>query len=621
MKFSRTAASLLALTLFVMPVWADSLSDFLGDTRPVQELSFDELQMRSKQASALLQDETLTQDVRDQLQALSDAAQTEANARPAPEPAPAPVIEAPKAEEPAPAPVIEAPKAEEPAPAPVVEAPKAEEPAPAPVIEAPKAEEPAPAPVIEAPKAEEPAPAPVIEAPKAEEPAPAPVIEAPKAEEPAPIAVAPAEPVTEVPKQDVAPALQEAAPAAAPTVAEVAKLDGNTGSPEAEQKAQTYLQDATVLDNLSDEDLRARIDGVRDLMSGNELSRDTERAVREKLKTERLVLRNRLEQAQAKQAVQEAARQPEPAPIPAAEVAAIRAAPLPPVPVQPPTVIVNNTTITNTVINNNTVITNVTPVTVVLQDRRAPETLQLAELQRRVKVYNDAQFDEDYDAENRDYWRAAVARDREILRRRMIAERRARAEELAMQASQNDLNINIQFNFEPSRPKPPRAVFAAEIDDQEMEDVLVAPPRLNIKQRYGLDEIAAQPRLRNSVSRIEIDTIHFGSNQAFIREEDIDSLDGIAGIIERIVKKYPNEVFLIEGHTDARGSDAHNLKLSKLRAEAVKAALTEYYVIPARNLKTVGLGERFLKIPTSDAEPENRRVSIARITQLLSRAQ
>jgi outer membrane protein OmpA-like peptidoglycan-associated protein len=578
MKFSRTAASLLALTLFVMPVWADSLSDFLGDTRPVQELSLDELRFRSKQAVELLQDETLAQDVRDQLKALGDSAQVAADSRPVVEP----------------------------------------EPAPPPAVEPPKAEEPAPAPVLEAPKAEEPVPAPVVEAPKVEELVPAPVVETPKAEEPAPVVVAPAEPVVEVPRQDVAPAVQEAAPAAAPTVAEVAKLDGNAGSPEAEQKAKAYLDDTTALGTLSDEELRARINDVRDLMAGNELSRDTERAVREKLKAEREILRGRLELAQAKQAVQEAAKQPEPAPIPAAEIAAIQAAPLPPVPVQPPAVVVNNTTVTNTVINNNTVITNVTPVTVVLQDRRPPEKLQLFELQLRVRVYNEAQFNDDYDEDNRAYWRAAVARDREILRRRMIAERRARAEELAMRANEDD--INIQFDFEPARKKPPRAVFAAEIDDQELEDVLVAQPRINIKQSYSLDEIAAQPRLRNSVSRIEVDTIHFGSNQAFIREEQMDSLDGIASIIERIVKKYPNEVFLIEGHTDARGSDAHNLKLSKLRAEAVKAALTEYYVIPAKNLKTVGLGERFLKIPTSDAEPENRRVSIARITQLLGRA-
>jgi outer membrane protein OmpA-like peptidoglycan-associated protein len=65
------------------------------------------------------------------------------------------------------------------------------------------------------------------------------------------------------------------------------------------------------------------------------------------------------------------------------------------------------------------------------------------------------------------------------------------------------------------------------------------------------------------------------------------------------------------------GSDAYNLKLSRARAEAVKKALTTYYVISPRNLQTVGLGERYLKIPTAEPEGENRRVSISRATPLV----
>lgn len=736
MKILRGAASVLALALFILPVHADDAQittdqtqvlqqiaqadatlppevvAILAERRGVADLSDDELKARAAQALAFVKDESLPQDIREQMQSLADAAQAQLDLR-AQAALPAAPAEVPKVEQQQAAPAIEAP------PAPVVEAPKQEVPAPvveapveavpaAPVAEAPKQVEEAPAPAAvalpdevmalmadtraptelnaeelnvraktarrfakdkslpqdirdqlkamaqaahdefvareeqkkAAEKAGEPAPPAVVEeAPKAAEPvAPAVVEEAPKAAE----TVAPAI-VLEAPPAD-APLAEQAAPApvvAAPTVAEVKALDGNAGNPEAEQKAKAYLDDATPLESISDVDLRLRLDGVRELMAANELSRDTERAVRVKLKSEREILRGRLEQAQAAQVVQEAVKETraEPKPIPAAELAAITATPLPPVPVQPPAppaaapavagattnnVTVNNTTnnTTNTTTNNNTlIITNVTPVQVVLADRRPPEELQLAELQRRVKVYNDAQYDDFYDAENRDYWRASIARDREILRRRMIAERRARAEQLALNASNDDFDITINVNIDASRPRPPLAVFAAEVDDDELEYVLVAPPRRSIKQRYTLNEIAEQPSLRDTVSRIEIDTIRFGSNEAFIREEQLDSLDGIASIIERIVRKYPNEVFMIEGHTDARGSNALNDKLSKARAEAVKNALVSYYVIPAKNLRTIGLGERFLKIPTADAEPENRRVSIARITQLLSQTQ
>jgi outer membrane protein OmpA-like peptidoglycan-associated protein len=616
----------------------------LGDTRAVSELSGNELRERAGQARKFAKDESLPQDIRDQLKAIVEAARGEivrrAEAKKAPDPAPEP---APAQAEQAPAPALIADDVQavlndtRPAAdlsvddlhARAKEARRmaADDSLPQDIRVQLKTIAKAARQEISAREQKPAEQAPAPDAP----PAPAVVQEAPAPDAPPAPAVVQEAPPPVVPQQDAPPPAAEAAgqpPAPpAPAAADVKQLDSNAGNPEAELKAKSYLDDTTDLASLSDDDLRNRIDSVRDLMSGNELSRETERTVRKKLKAERDLLRQRLAAAEAKQLVQEAAKQPEPKPIPAAEIAAINAAPLPPVPVQPPVpppppaaaagnATVNNTTITN--ITNTTVITNVTPVQVVLADRRPPEELQLAELQRRVRVYNDVQFDQDYDQEYRDYWRAAVARDREILRRRMLAERRQREVELSLQASDGNLDISINLNFSPSRPRPPQAVFAAEVDDAELEEILVAPPRQSIKQRYSLDEISVQPKLRNTVSRIEIDTIRFGSGQAFVREEQLDSLDSIAAIIERIVKKYPNEIFMIEGHTDAVGSDGSNIVLSKARADAVKKALTSYYVIPARNLRTVGLGERFLKIPTADAEPENRRVSIARVTQILS---
>jgi outer membrane protein OmpA-like peptidoglycan-associated protein len=160
-------------------------------------------------------------------------------------------------------------------------------------------------------------------------------------------------------------------------------------------------------------------------------------------------------------------------------------------------------------------------------------------------------------------------------------------------------------------------VFAAEVDDEELERVIVAPPRRKVERRYTVDEMERSPEARDAVTRIEIDTVNFGFGEGFLREEEIEKLDRIAQVLERILAKNPDEVFLLEGHTDAVGSDASNLRLSRERAAAVKEALTTYYVIPEENLKTVGLGERYLKIPTLQAEAENRRVSLARITALV----
>ncbi|MBP0587878.1 OmpA family protein, partial [Mycobacterium tuberculosis] len=81
-----------------------------------------------------------------------------------------------------------------------------------------------------------------------------------------------------------------------------------------------------------------------------------------------------------------------------------------------------------------------------------------------------------------------------------------------------------------------------------------------------------------------------------------------------ILKKNPAETFLIEGHTDAVGSDQANLVLSDKRAESVAQALTNVFGIPPENMATQGYGERYLKIKTDGPEQQNRRVAIRRIT-------
>jgi outer membrane protein OmpA-like peptidoglycan-associated protein len=76
-------------------------------------------------------------------------------------------------------------------------------------------------------------------------------------------------------------------------------------------------------------------------------------------------------------------------------------------------------------------------------------------------------------------------------------------------------------------------------------------------------------------------------------------------------------MFMIAGHTDLVGSEIYNLALSDRRAEAVAIALANYFGIPPENLVTQGYGEQFPVIPTAEAERQNRRVSVRRITPLL----
>ena len=75
---------------------------------------------------------------------------------------------------------------------------------------------------------------------------------------------------------------------------------------------------------------------------------------------------------------------------------------------------------------------------------------------------------------------------------------------------------------------------------------------------------------------------------------------------------------MIEGYTDAVGSDVDNLSLSDRRAQSVAEVLTDDFGVPPENLVTQGYGKEYLKIPTDGPERANRRVAIRRITPLLS---
>lgn len=76
--------------------------------------------------------------------------------------------------------------------------------------------------------------------------------------------------------------------------------------------------------------------------------------------------------------------------------------------------------------------------------------------------------------------------------------------------------------------------------------------------------------------------------------------------VANILNKYPQTTIRVEGHTDSKGSEAYNQTLSEKRALAVKNALTQRNVDPAR-IQTVGYGE---SQPISSNDAMNRRVNI-----------
>jgi outer membrane protein OmpA-like peptidoglycan-associated protein len=150
---------------------------------------------------------------------------------------------------------------------------------------------------------------------------------------------------------------------------------------------------------------------------------------------------------------------------------------------------------------------------------------------------------------------------------------------------------------------------------------LMAPPVEPLPRAYTLDEIRYSPDIRDRMPRIDLDTVTFDLGSWEVRPDQYDRLAPIAEGIRRAIAQNPNEVFLIEGHTDATGNDDDNLSLSDRRAEAVSVIMTDHFQIPPENLTTQGYGEQQLKVPTDGPERANRRVTVRRITPLLQQEQ
>ncbi len=100
----------------------------------------------------------------------------------------------------------------------------------------------------------------------------------------------------------------------------------------------------------------------------------------------------------------------------------------------------------------------------------------------------------------------------------------------------------------------------------------------------------------------------FDFDEYSLRAETKNNLDELAETLQ----KYEDTKILIEGHTDDKGSDSYNKKLSLNRAQSVENYLDELGVSPGR-MTVKGYGET-QPVATNETEAgrqKNRRVEIA----------
>jgi outer membrane protein OmpA-like peptidoglycan-associated protein len=129
----------------------------------------------------------------------------------------------------------------------------------------------------------------------------------------------------------------------------------------------------------------------------------------------------------------------------------------------------------------------------------------------------------------------------------------------------------------------------------------LAPAEDQSKTRsLGSRNIVVKPKSVDLVIQFDLDS-------SVLKSESRPLLDDLASAMknERLV----NLKFKVEGHTDAQGSEQHNMKLSQSRADSVITYLAAKGVEGDR-LTGEGKGFTELLIPEKPKAAENRRVRI-----------
>ena len=108
---------------------------------------------------------------------------------------------------------------------------------------------------------------------------------------------------------------------------------------------------------------------------------------------------------------------------------------------------------------------------------------------------------------------------------------------------------------------------------------------------------------------LNTDKLRFGFDQAELSPEARAELDVFS---EELVLRNENIFIEIQGHTDATGSEAYNLKLGEERAEAVRRYLSSQHEIPLHRMSVISYGESapFADNSTREARAQNRRVTL-----------
>jgi outer membrane protein OmpA-like peptidoglycan-associated protein len=127
--------------------------------------------------------------------------------------------------------------------------------------------------------------------------------------------------------------------------------------------------------------------------------------------------------------------------------------------------------------------------------------------------------------------------------------------------------------------------------------------RITVEERNEIADVVHE----NDLPAIDLE-VFFEFDSAEITPEALPILKQLGAALGDA--KLKGSVFLVAGHTDAKGSDAYNLSLSDQRAKSVQAFLIENFHIDPKQLVAIGFGEEQLKTKDDPLSGKNRRVQV-----------
>lgn len=108
--------------------------------------------------------------------------------------------------------------------------------------------------------------------------------------------------------------------------------------------------------------------------------------------------------------------------------------------------------------------------------------------------------------------------------------------------------------------------------------------------------------------RVRLENVYFETNSAKLLPESETTLNEVGAVLEKFVDLKVE----VQGHTDTRGSNAYNMKLSQARAESVRGYLLAHFHLRDGNVIAKGYGETQPETQERNDEERlrNRRVEI-----------